>query len=612
MSKKAIGCGFFRISIAVVSADSMRVFVIDLWNERRYGLQRPTRPLRQTPQGEREAGTRHRKSREAGGGYAQADGRGQGSPTCIDNGPRNYEGQPVLPLSGKEATPMSRTRMIQQASSAPVAQRTALLRPPSPQSAPPARFHGLLQMLLEGPGWRVVRPAVDFVALSAGVVLALGGLSVSDEQAPLLALPALTMVLFLLRGLYRTRLRALVLDGVVPVLSAVSVAAMTVAMIGVLANGRLPGQEVWVRAWLYALVGVGLGRIALVNAQRLTRAKRLIGRPVLIVGAGIVGAQVARRLEAHPEYGLLPIGFIDDDPRSTAEVGGRDVEVLGTLEDVDRIVERTKVDHLIVAFSSVADARISQLVQHCQELGLEVSVVPRMFDTMNHRAGYEAVGGLPLLSFSMVDPKGWQFAFKYAMDRVLAAGMLLVLSPVLLALALAVRLSSPGPVLFRQRRVGRDGTEFDLLKFRSMSWTPATIHGQDEDNVIVMLPSDTAPGGVEGGVDRRTAVGRLMRRTSLDELPQLINVMRGEMSLIGPRPERPEFVQLFDQDVARYRDRHRVKSGITGWAQVHGLRGKTSLAERVEWDNYYISHWSLALDLKILLLTLAAVFHNAE
>lgn len=506
---------------------------------------------------------------------------------------------------------MSRIRMTQQASTAPVAQPASLLFPPSPRSAPPARFHGLLQALLEGPGWQVVRPAIDFVALYAGLVLALGGVSVNDEQVPLLALPALTMLLFLLRGLYRTRLRALVLDGVVPVLSAVSVAAMTVAMIGVLVNGRLPGQEMWVRAWLYALLGVGLGRIALANAQRLARARRLIGRPVLIVGAGIVGAQVARRLEAHPEYGLLPIGFIDDDPRSTAEVGGRDIEVLGTLEDVDRIVERTKVDNLIVAFSSVADARISRLVQHCQELGIEVSVVPRMFDTMNHRAGYETVGGLPLLSFSMVDPKGWQFAFKYGMDRVLAACMLLVFAPVLLALALVVRLSSPGPVLFRQRRVGRDGTEFDLLKFRSMSWTPATIHGSDEDNVIVMLPSDTAPGGVEGE-DRRTAVGRLMRRTSLDELPQLINVMRGEMSLIGPRPERPEFVQLFDQDVARYRDRHRVKSGITGWAQVHGLRGKTSLAERVEWDNYYISHWSLALDLKILLLTLAAVFHNAE
>jgi exopolysaccharide biosynthesis polyprenyl glycosylphosphotransferase len=507
---------------------------------------------------------------------------------------------------------MSRTRITQQTTtSVPAHSRATAFPAPSPRSAPLARFHGVLQHLLEGPGWRVLRPTVDFVLLCAGVVLALGGLSVSGERAPLLALPALTMLLFTLRGLYRTRLRALVLDGVIPVLSAVSVAAMTVAMIGIFANGRLPGQGVWVRAWLFSLVGVGLGRAVLANGQRWARAQNLIGRPVLIVGAGIVGSQVARRLEKHPEYGLVPVGFIDDDPRSTAEVGGRDVEVLGTLEDVDRIVQRTKVDHIIVAFSLAGDARISRLIQHCQERGLEVSVVPRMFDTMNHRAGYETVGGLPLLSFSMIDPKGWQFAMKYGLDRLAAGLMLVLLSPLLLALAVVVKLSSPGPVLFRQRRVGRDGTQFDLLKFRSMSWHQATVHGPEVDNVVVMLPNDTAPGGVEGD-DRRTAVGRMLRRSSLDELPQLINVLRGEMSLIGPRPERPEFVELFDHDVARYGDRHRVKSGITGWAQVHGLRGQTSLAERVEWDNYYISHWSLSLDLKILLLTLAAVLRNAE
>jgi lipopolysaccharide/colanic/teichoic acid biosynthesis glycosyltransferase len=127
-----------------------------------------------------------------------------------------------------------------------------------------------------------------------------------------------------------------------------------------------------------------------------------------------------------------------------------------------------------------------------------------------------------------------------------------------------------------------------------------------------MLPVDTAPGGVEGGEDRRTLVGRVLRRSSVDELPQLFNVLRGEMSLIGPRPERPEFVEMFGRDIVRYGDRHRVKSGITGWAQVHGLRGRTSLAERVEWDNYYIAHWSLALDFKIALLTTLALFRKAE
>jgi exopolysaccharide biosynthesis polyprenyl glycosylphosphotransferase len=263
---------------------------------------------------------------------------------------------------------------------------------------------------------------------------------------------------------------------------------------------------------------------------------------------------------------------------------------------------------------------VSRLIQRCQELGIEVSVVPRMFDTINNRVGYDTVGGLPLMSFTTVDPRGLQFALKHAFDRVFALVLLVLLAPLMLLAAIAVALSSPGPMFFRQRRVGRDGKVFDFYKFRSMR-VPArrTLLGDDEvapdddeaGALQFLLGGDTAPGGVEGD-DRRTTVGRFLRRTSLDELPQLLNVLRGDMSLIGPRPERPEFVKLFRQDVVRYGDRHRVKSGITGWAQVHGLRGQTSLAERVEWDNYYIANWSLGLDVKILALTLSALFRNAE
>ena len=522
---------------------------------------------------------------------------------------------------------MDTPRITQQTSSTlPLTGQLPVTRDaPQPHALRSGTFGGPLQWLLEGRGWSVLRPAVDFVLLYAAVVLTLGGLDVSAVHAPLLLMPPLVMLLLYLRGLYRTQLRALVLDGVAPVVSAVSVAAMMVATLGLLINGHAPGL---VRSWLFALVAVGTGRMVLSLTQRWARARRLVGKPVLIMGAGMVGSQVARRLENHPEYGLIPIGFLDDDPRSIAEVGGREMPVLGTVEDLDETVAQTGVRNLIVAFSSVADARVSRLIQRCQELGIEVSVVPRMFDTINNRVGYDTVGGLPLMSFTTVNPKGVQFALKHAIDRVFAGVVLLLVSPLLAIIALAVKLSTGGPVLFGQPRIGLDGHEFKMLKFRTMRGTPDE-HGESDanwaeqvlsgvdDTVYASLVSAGANGANRAGGtgeadDRRTGIGRLLRRMSLDELPQLWNVFNGDMSLIGPRPERASYVRKFEPVVYRYGDRHRVKSGITGWAQVHGLRGQTSLAERVELDNYYIANWSLGLDVKILALTFGALLRNAE
>jgi lipopolysaccharide/colanic/teichoic acid biosynthesis glycosyltransferase len=218
----------------------------------------------------------------------------------------------------------------------------------------------------------------------------------------------------------------------------------------------------------------------------------------------------------------------------------------------------------------------------------------------------EHLGGIPFISARPSNPKGIQFAIKYAVDRLVAAFFLLVTLPVTIPVALGILVTLGRPLFYRQVRVGRDGRTFEMLKFRSMR---AAAAESALDAEALRLPPDTAPGGVEGD-DRRTRLGVFLRRTSIDELPQLLNVLRGEMSLIGPRPERPEFVGVFEQSVYRYTERHRVKSGITGWAQVNGLRGKTSLSDRVEWDNYYIENWSLWLDLKVMILTVLAVVHT--
>lgn len=464
-----------------------------------------------------------------------------------------------------------------------------------------ARRSSQVAALLESSG---LRPALDVLALVTALAITLRW---PDEPVgmhdgwPLFLFPPLVMLLLLIRGMYEKRLRPTVLDGVVPIVGSISIGAMAVVVVEVYAVRTEVIPSVPTHLWALALATVGGGRVALLLAHRYARVRRLDGRPTLIVGAGSVGTRIARRLEEHPEYGLSPVGFLDADP---LQDGDCDVPVLGSPDDLDWIVQLTRARHVVIAFSSESDERLVDLVRRCEALGLEVSLVPRLFESLNHRATYEPLGGTPLVGLRSVHPKGWQFTIKHAFDRLGAAVLLAVLSPLLLVIALGVRLSSPGPIVFRQRRVGRDGTVFDLYKFRSMR-PPAP--GGDGFRPGV----GSAPGGVEGN-DRRTPIGRLLRRTSLDELPQLFNVLRGEMSLVGPRPERPEFVELFEADIKRYGDRHRVRSGVTGWAQVHGLRGQTSLADRVEWDNYYIEHWTLGLDLKILVLTILAVLRPAE
>jgi exopolysaccharide biosynthesis polyprenyl glycosylphosphotransferase len=454
--------------------------------------------------------------------------------------------------------------------------------------------------------WRFLRPLLDAAGLALALLVAFRWphepVSLS-EAWPLLLFPPLVMLLLLVRGMYERRLRPTILDGVVPIAGSISIAAMFAVVAQVYVAGTTEVSSVAAHLWAAAMVTVGGGRIGLLGVQRVARVRGLDGAPTLIVGAGQVGMRLARRLEANPEYGLTPVGFLDADPlQGGAEVPG--IPVLGSPDELDWVAQLTGAEHVVIAFSSEPDERLVDLVRRCEALGLEVSLVPRLFESLNHRATYEPLGGTPLMGLRSVHPKGWQFALKHGFDRVGAALLLLCFGPLMAAIALAVRLSSPGPVIFRQRRVGRDGTVFDLYKFRSMRLPDPAADG-------FRPGADSAPGGVEG-VDRRTWIGRLLRRTSLDELPQFFNVLKGDMSLVGPRPERPEFVELFETDIRRYGDRHRVKSGVTGWAQVHGLRGQTSLSDRVEWDNYYIEHWTLGLDLKILAMTLVEVLRPAE
>jgi exopolysaccharide biosynthesis polyprenyl glycosylphosphotransferase len=457
----------------------------------------------------------------------------------------------------------------------------------------------------------VTTVVIDVAMLLLAVAAALLGANAADVSvsgATLVWLyPPLVIGLLALRGMYRRKLTLRILDETAHVVGASSVAAMVVVALATLTWNAGEHAQLTARLWVFAIAYVSGGRLMLGVLQRKARAERTISKPTLIVGAGKIGAQVERRLREKPELGLEPIGYVDAYPSDDKHLK-REIPILGGPDDLEEVVQRTGAEHVVLAFLSSrgSDARLVGLVRRCEDLGIEISLVPRLFETINVRVRLEHIGGMPLFRLRSLRPKGWEFAIKYLLDRGAAAVMVVLFAPVLLACALAVRITSPGPVFFRQRRVGRDGRPFDLLKFRSMK-----IDDGGAREAAALVPVDTAPGGVEGA-DRRTKIGKFLRRTSLDELPQLFNVLKGDMSIVGPRPERPEFVEMFERSIERYVDRHRVKAGITGWAQVHGLRGKTSLADRIEWDNYYIENWSLWLDLKILVMTVGAVFYPAE
>jgi exopolysaccharide biosynthesis polyprenyl glycosylphosphotransferase len=456
--------------------------------------------------------------------------------------------------------------------------------------------------LLDARQWNRVKLLTDLIVLYLASSLALfvdpSVRAVASNRWLAATFPIVVAAMMRARRQPDERMNVSLLDTFIHVLGVVSLAAMLTISVDSILGGTDP-LGLAPRLWLFSVVYLGTARAMLVSIRRQATRVETLATPTLILGAGMIGAHLVRRLVGEPAYGLRPVGFLDSDPLPPPASLDVPVPVLGGLEDLASAISVTGARRVILAFSSEPDYVLVSKVRECRALGVEVSLVPRLYEAINERTTLDHVGGLPLLTLHDIDPRGWQFAIKHAFDRTFAALTLLATAPLLLAIAIAVRASSSGPVLFRQRRVGRDGHEFDLLKFRTMREIPP-VHQSFE------LADGLAPGGIEGS-DRRTPAGRFLRGLSLDELPQLVNVLRGDMSIVGPRPERTEYVARFVRDVARYEDRHRVKSGITGWAQVHGLRGQTSISDRVEWDNFYIQNWSLRLDLRIIFLTIAEI-----
>jgi len=353
-------------------------------------------------------------------------------------------------------------------------------------------------------------------------------------------------------------------------------------------------QYVWL-IFLVLNVGFAYASRELVREALERRWRAGIGlKRVLIAGAGDLGRVVADKVLEHRELGFKIVGFLDDRAGGD-HIGYRGIPLLGTLGDAEDVIRRESVDHLYVALPLDEHVKMLGLVEATNRAGIDIHVVPDLLQFIALRARLENLDGVPIISLNDVPLRGFNSLLKRAIDVAISGVALTALACPFAVIAWLIKRSSPGPVYYMQERMGLDGKAFDVYKFRSM------YEGAEDETGPVWARDDDP---------RTTKIGRWLRRFDVDELPQFWNVFRGDMSIVGPRPERPYFVEQFKHRIPQYMLRHKVKAGITGWAQVNGWRGNTSLEKRIEYDLYYIENWSVGLDIKIMWLTLVRGFHR--
>jgi Undecaprenyl-phosphate glucose phosphotransferase len=392
-------------------------------------------------------------------------------------------------------------------------------------------------------------------------------------------------------GLYRPQRHKSALDEVFGVFKATVLAGLLLVAVTYFVREDRYSRGALLIFTVLAFVGVGAMRFLFKEVLGALRRRGHNLRYVLVLGAGRLARQTLEQIEAHRELGFRPVGCLSlTRSRVGQKIDG--TEVIGTIRDLSEVLGRQQIDQVLVALPSRSFHRLPRIMEICADTTVDVKLVPDVYQYATLFGGLEEFGGLPIVNLQSVGVLGINALAKRAFDLILSALFLALLAPLMLLVALLVKLGSPGPVLYRQERVGLDGKPFRMLKFRTMR------DQAEQDGPRFAEPEDP----------RVTRLGSLLRRTSIDELPQLLNVLAGDMSLVGPRPERPIFIDRFRRRIPRYQLRHMVKAGMTGWAQIHGLRGQTSIEKRVEYDLYYIEHWSLLLDLRILARTLAGGF----
>ncbi len=389
-------------------------------------------------------------------------------------------------------------------------------------------------------------------------------------------------------GLYAPQRKNSYFDEFLAVAKAGSLATLALISLSFFYRDYTFSRAMLVLFWLVGIALTTAARGLIIYTMKARYRKGLNLEGVLIVGAGPLGQIVAQKIHELPQLGFRVVGVAADEIPEKCN-GGAPPERLGGVEEISAIISRHGIGQVFVALPREGHRNMEVCLQQLDKEVVDVRIVPDILQFVFLKAGLENLDGIPIINLAETPLSGWYGPVKRGADILFSLAALLLLSPLFLVFSAAIKGTSRGPVFYRQERMSLDGSVFTMLKFRSMR----------ED-------AESRTGAVWATRDdpRRTAIGAFLRRTSLDELPQLINILRGEMSFVGPRPERPVFVKQFREKVPRYMMRHKVKCGLTGWAQVNGWRGNTSIEKRIEYDIFYIENWSLSFDLKIIWKTL--------
>ncbi|PZS37574.1 MAG: sugar transferase [Pseudonocardiales bacterium] len=505
------------------------------------------------------------------------------------------------PANDTDSTPGRKARALETptrtASEDPTPEISSFERPSS--TAPEADTVGRPGKVRAQPfRWRItprfgaapLLVATDLIAFTGAVLLTPGSVAGTT-----IILGVLIFCLIAAGGFYRSRAHLSVLDDLPALLGRVLIAGMVMTSAEVISGGY-PARAAIITTVVFTILAL-CGRSLAYAGLRHARRCGIANHRTLVVGGGRVAGELTRTMLEHPQYGLHPVGFLDPKPMQCLSRHQIPVPRLGNTADLARVIVEFDIRTVVVAFSSTPERTVVETLRECDRSCCEVFVVPRLYELSVINRDTELLRTLPLVRLRRAAHRTICWKFKRVLDVVLSAVLLVVLLPVLATCALLVYHQTGRNVLFRQERVGLDGRPFMLLKFCTLRPTDDT-----EASIKWSIAHDSRIG----------PVGRLLRRTSLDELPQLWNILRGDMSLVGPRPERPFFVGKFSRQHPRYFARHRVPSGLTGLAQVNGLCGDTSISDRANFDNFYIENWSLWEDCKILLRTVGHVFRWAQ